>query len=169
MVYITFIPVLSILLLLSAINVVFSRRGPHHPRSEVSKTKHKVDEHISPQGHDIEHDLDKLGVDVDLDKMTEEDKQFYYFMVHDSDNNNALDGLEMLHAALHQNEHFTKADRDIFVQNATAELNHIIDVIDKFIYIADVNNDGYLYYPEYIKAINDNRMQEELEENNSNE
>lgn len=39
--------------------------------------------------------------------MSEDEKNFYYFKLHDSDNNDNLDGLEMLHAATH---HHSKSD-----------------------------------------------------------
>lgn len=38
--------------------------------------------------------------------MTEEELQFYYFKLHDFDQNNMLDGLEIIKAIKHQhNEH----------------------------------------------------------------
>lgn len=33
--------------------------------------------------------------------MTEDEKNFFYFKLHDSDNNDVLDGLELLRAATH--------------------------------------------------------------------
>lgn len=50
----------------------------------------------------------------------------FLFQIHDGDNNNALDGLELLQAAMHQDDHFKKIDRDNFIQKANDELNHII-------------------------------------------
>ena len=38
----------------------------------------------------------------DVSEMTDEEKSFYYFKIHDTDNNNNLDGLEMIKAALHR-------------------------------------------------------------------
>lgn len=37
-----------------------------------------------------------------LSDMSDEEKSFYYFKIHDTDNNNNLDGLEMIKAALHR-------------------------------------------------------------------
>ncbi|TMW51617.1 hypothetical protein DOY81_003267 [Sarcophaga bullata] len=95
------------------------KRGPHHPRSEQSKTR-KVDQHLTHE---------------------------------ETDNNNALDGLEMLQAAIHQDENFKKLDRDNYIQDANDELKHIIAVIDEFLLLADANKDGLLHYPEYVKAV----------------
>lgn len=38
-------------------------------------------------------------------EMSEEEKGFYYFKLHDIDNNDALDGLELMQAAMHGHEH----------------------------------------------------------------
>lgn len=37
----------------------------------------------------------------DLNKMTEEELQFYYFKIHDSDANNKLDGSELVKSLIH--------------------------------------------------------------------
>ncbi|XP_037950614.1 multiple coagulation factor deficiency protein 2 homolog isoform X2 [Teleopsis dalmanni] len=105
------------------------KRGPHHPRSEQSKTR-RVDQHLTHEEHRIEDDLKEMGISVNPEEMTEEEKNFYYFKIHDSDNNNALDGLEMLQAAMHQDDSFKRIDRDNYLQNTSDELNHIIDLTD---------------------------------------
>uniref|UniRef100_A0A1I8PUA8 EF-hand domain-containing protein n=1 Tax=Stomoxys calcitrans TaxID=35570 RepID=A0A1I8PUA8_STOCA len=124
------------------------KRGPHHPRSE-----RKVDQHLTHEEHRIEDDLKEMGIQASVENMSEEEKNFYYFKIHDGDNNNALDGLELLQAAMHQDEHFKTIDRDNFIQKANDELNHIIDVIDEFLVIADANKDGFLHYNEYVRAV----------------
>uniref|UniRef100_A0A1B0FG00 EF-hand domain-containing protein n=1 Tax=Glossina morsitans morsitans TaxID=37546 RepID=A0A1B0FG00_GLOMM len=131
------------------------KRGPHHPRSEQSKTR-KLDQHLTHEEHAIEDDLKDMGINANIEDMSEEELTFYYFKIHDSDNNNALDGLEMLQAAVHQDQKFKKLDRDNYIKNASDELNHIIEVIDEFLLIADANKDGLLHYPEYVKAITEN-------------
>lgn len=37
----------------------------------------------------------------DLSKMTEEELQFHYFKMHDNDNNNKLDGTELIKSLIH--------------------------------------------------------------------
>ena len=37
----------------------------------------------------------------DLDRMSEDEVQFHYFKLHDYDNNNMLDGLELVSALTH--------------------------------------------------------------------
>lgn len=38
---------------------------------------------------------------MDTSKMSEQELQFYYFKMHDSDNNNKLDGIELIHSLIH--------------------------------------------------------------------
>jgi hypothetical protein len=54
----------------------------------------------------------------DVSEMSDEEKSFYFFKVHDTDNNNNLDGLEMIKAALHRH-----GDDD--VKDIKEELTHI--------------------------------------------
>lgn len=54
--------------------------------------------------HDREHIKEHLhGViqDPDLSKMSEEELQFHYFKMHDNDNNNKLDGTELIKSLIH--------------------------------------------------------------------
>jgi len=54
--------------------------------------------------HDKEHIKEHLGGIVnepDLSKMSEEELQFHYFKMHDSDNNNMLDGSELIKSLIH--------------------------------------------------------------------
>lgn len=77
------------------------KRGPHHPRSEQSKTR-KVDQHLTHEEQwvlrqqniffcnylfsyfvcsRIDDDLKDMGINVNLDSMSDEEKNFYYFKV----------------------------------------------------------------------------------------
>ena len=40
-------------------------------------------------------------MDMDQDRMTEEETQFRYFKIHDYDSNNKLDGIELIAALTH--------------------------------------------------------------------
>lgn len=60
--------------------------------------------HDSNRIHDKEHIKEHLhGVlgEPDLSKMTEEELQFHYFKMHDNDNNNKLDGSELIKSLIH--------------------------------------------------------------------
>lgn len=41
---------------------------------------------------------------VDMSKMTDAEIELYYFLLHDTDKNSKLDGLELLHAIFHSTE-----------------------------------------------------------------
>lgn len=48
-----------------------------------------------------------------VSEMSDEEKSFYYFKLHDMDNNDALDGLELIQAAMHQShDHPTEDDHN---------------------------------------------------------
>ena len=60
--------------------------------------------HDSNRIHDREHIKEHLhGVlgDPDLSKLSEEELQFHYFKMHDNDNNNKLDGTELIKSLIH--------------------------------------------------------------------
>ena len=40
-------------------------------------------------------------MDMEQDRMSEEETQFRYFKIHDYDNNNKLDGIELIAALTH--------------------------------------------------------------------
>lgn len=101
---------------------VNGRRGPHHPRGQVAQSRPpKLDEHLEHEREHLSEDLGKIVTD-----MTEEEKNFYYFKVHDTDNNDLLDGLEMLQAATHRSGHLHKLDRDNELESMENELKHIV-------------------------------------------
>lgn len=54
------------------------------------------------------HIGEHVGVPVDTSKMTEQELQFHYFKMHDADNNNKLDGCELVKSLVHWhgNYHF---------------------------------------------------------------
>lgn len=59
----------------------------------------------------IEEDLTGMHVHhKDVTEMTDEEKSFYYFKIHDTDNNDNLDGLEMIKAAIHRHGEFELQD-----------------------------------------------------------
>ncbi|ALC47045.1 CG12817 [Drosophila busckii] len=138
------------------------KRGPHHPRGETRR----VDQHLTHEEHRIDDDLRDMGVQANLEDMSEEEKIFYMFKAHDNDNNNALDGLEMIQSAMHHNsDYLTNAEGGNYLQNSSEDLEHFIDAIDKFLLIADENNDGMLQYPEFVKAVTGGKDQLSLERN----
>lgn len=182
----------------------------------------------------IEEDLQaqQIPTPKSVDEMSDEEKNYFFFKVHDLDGNDKLDGLEIFYSATHhsdsgsgvtddeghQHEHNDEQQNEIdpaiekkneidnekhesetgdSTQNSSVtnlklleidgndeggnkNLNHIIgmlekeaklrinlsrsslniwffssisDVLDNFLNLADLNNDGYLNYAEYAAAV----------------
>ncbi|XP_019540290.2 multiple coagulation factor deficiency protein 2 homolog [Aedes albopictus] len=131
-------------------------KGPHHPKGDFSAKDRKLDEHLRAQDNHIQEDMKQFSFgEKELANMSDEEKNFYFFKLHDSDNNDHLDGLEILHAATHHSDgHVHKLDPN--TGEDESDDNSVIDVIDDFIAYADLDQNGLLTYPEYMKAISTN-------------
>lgn len=51
--------------------------------------------------HFFRHIAEHMDVPIDTSKMTEQELQFHYFKMHDADNNNKLDGCELIKSLIH--------------------------------------------------------------------
>lgn len=49
----------------------------------------------------LQEHLQETLSEQDVNKLTEEELQFHYFKMHDSDNNNMLDGSELIKSLIH--------------------------------------------------------------------
>ena len=47
------------------------------------------------------HIQEHMDVPIDTSKMSEQELQFHYFKMHDADNNNKLDGCELIKSLIH--------------------------------------------------------------------
>ncbi|XP_027199201.1 lymphotoxin beta receptor inhibitor-like [Dermatophagoides pteronyssinus] len=112
------------------------------------------DSRIHDKEHIKEHLHEALG-DQDVSKMSEEELQFHYFKMHDNDNNNMLDGSELIKSLIHwhveESRHLGKnasphGTTKIFTDT---ELEQMIDPI---LQMDDKNNDGFIDYPEFVAA-----------------
>nr|XP_023029869.1 multiple coagulation factor deficiency protein 2 homolog isoform X1 [Leptinotarsa decemlineata]XP_023029876.1 multiple coagulation factor deficiency protein 2 homolog isoform X1 [Leptinotarsa decemlineata] len=157
--YLTIFNYLPILL------VFTEARGPHHPRGEKivkrhvhykpsKETNEKLTEDVQLL-HDKEHlqeHLEDVIPDPDFSKMTDEELEFYYFQVHDTDKNSKLDGLEILQAIIHTDEHNDAEGNDGNHVSSTqsSDLSYYIELIDQVLEEDDADHDGYLSYSEYV-------------------
>lgn len=110
----------------------------------------------------------------DVSEMTDEEKSFFYFKIHDTDNNDFLDGLEMIKAAIHRHGNLELQDELMHVTSKISwglsgltksylnHFNNILGVVDEFLDFADINQDGYLNYAEYVKAMNTSQQENEV-------
>ncbi|GAB0086341.1 multiple coagulation factor deficiency protein 2 [Sergentomyia squamirostris] len=140
----------------SSLLPIYAKRGPHHPRSERGTyTKEKLDVHLTHNDEHIKEDLQAINLQqTQVEEMSLEEKQFYQFKLHDDDNNDMLDGLEILYSANQHENSFHRIDHEKYYDVAEYELKHIVDIIDTFIKEADVNDDGFIDFPEYSSALN---------------
>ncbi|KAH6928784.1 hypothetical protein HPB50_019505 [Hyalomma asiaticum] len=95
-------------------------------------------------GH-IRQDVAKMIELGNAGVMSQDELSFYYFRMHDFDNNHLLDGQEMMAAMFHTSHHEEGA--------AAHEKPEVISEADIASYVdsallADRNHDGYISYPE---------------------
>ncbi|XP_066259867.1 multiple coagulation factor deficiency protein 2 homolog [Euwallacea similis] len=147
-------------------------RGPHHPRGS-SITKRHV--HYTPERNSekitqdtkllqdkqhIQEHLEEMLPKVDLSKKTEAELELYYFLLHDTDKNSKLDGLELLNAILHTTHEEDHDSNDISAMPRSDEedsvdektFNRFVDLVDQVLKEDDKNQDGYLDYAEYVEG-----------------
>lgn len=93
---------------------------------------------------------------VDLE--SEEATRFHYFKLHDYNNDNKLDGLELYNAIAHfAEEHHNEAGAD---EGAEGEKHHgpileheqITKLVDTVLKQDDLNEDGFVDYYEFVQA-----------------
>ncbi|KAJ1522536.1 hypothetical protein ONE63_001722 [Megalurothrips usitatus] len=154
---------------------VFGMRGPHHPRGEVAHhyhyrpnpdqhTKLTHDEQLLQDKEHIREDLGNWATEEAVDKMTPDELQFHYFKLHDLDENIKLDGLEILRAIMHTEEHDDhghdhEGDGDGHDENAVGPvpIEYYIELIDEVLREDDKDNDGFLSYAEYVVGRNQSK------------
>ncbi|KAF6017177.1 MCFD2 [Bugula neritina] len=85
--------------------------------------------------------------------MTEQELQFHYFKLHDYDNNNLLDGLEIIKALTHAHE---EASEHAHNEGTTENTPHkqteeeLVKIIDDVLKDDDLNSDGYISFYEFM-------------------
>lgn len=101
--------------------------------------------------HDIEHLKEDLKTITDLQiegKLTEDETMFYFMRMHDFDDNNKLDGWELLTAMKHMVAHNIKKTEE------DPTINETIEAVDTLMHF-DKNNDGFLEYAELRTSSDD--------------
>merc|ERR1711973_240186 len=124
------------------------QQGQGHPQQHrrVIKDKKEIQNEAEHLKEHMEH--------IDTSKMTEQELQFHYFKMHDTDGNNKLDGLELVKSLIHWHDEANhdpksgqpKPEQKIFLDE---ELKNMIDPI---LESDDKNKDGFIDYPEFIAA-----------------
>jgi Ca2+-binding EF-hand superfamily protein len=108
--------------------------------------------------HDREHIKEHLhGVlgEPDMTKMSEEELQFHYFKMHDNDNNNKLDGSELIKSLIHWHVEESKHLGQNAPPQGTTKIftdQELAQMIDPILDMDDKNKDGYIDYAEFVAA-----------------
>ncbi|XP_054271629.1 ESCRT-I complex subunit tsg101 isoform X1 [Macrosteles quadrilineatus] len=108
-----------------------------------------------------EHMQEHLNVNIDTSKMSEQELQFHYFKMHDADNNNKLDGCELIKSLIHWHEEHSPEEP--FSNND----EEIMELIDQIMTEADLNFDGYIDWIEF-NNLNSNSTKDYDLENDEN-
>ena len=94
--------------------------------------------------------------------MTPEEQNFYYFKLHDTNNDNQLDGLEVVAAFDHvhqeENNSTTVTDQPPPHHERLAD-EELIRLVDDIFKEEDLDRDGYISYEEFKRAIEGNSHQ----------
>ncbi|XP_015596222.1 multiple coagulation factor deficiency protein 2 homolog isoform X2 [Cephus cinctus] len=108
-------------------------------------------DHVHPQqllsaaniAQEKAHIAEHLDVPMDTSKMSEQELQFHYFKMHDADNNNKLDGCELIKSLIHWHGTSVVAGVDGYEDH---ELEFLVDKILKEV---DTDFDGQINWTEY--------------------
>uniref|UniRef100_A0A1A9WNL4 EF-hand domain-containing protein n=1 Tax=Glossina brevipalpis TaxID=37001 RepID=A0A1A9WNL4_9MUSC len=152
-------------------NVPVQQQQAHHVpvQQQTQQAMHVQQQQQVPQGHggqvlnaaniqqEREHIQEHLQVPIDTSKMSEAELQFHYFKMHDSDNNNKLDGCELIKSLIHWHEQGNKEAHHHDPNQPRLEEKIFTDeelvvLIDPILQMDDTSRDGYIDYPEFIKA-----------------
>lgn len=104
-----------------------------------------------------QHIAEHMEVPIDTSKMSEQELQFHYFKMHDSDNNNKLDGCELIKSLIHW--HDNKDEHIGEMPSEGAPENHndaqpyddatLQSLVDPIMDMMDKDHDGFITYTEY--------------------
>jgi len=90
-----------------------------------------------------------MEVPIDTSNMSEQELQFHYFKMHDSDGNNKLDGCELVKSLIHWHDQ-SNHDHNSGQQVPEAKIfkdEELVNMIDPILSSDDKNRDGYIDYP----------------------
>ncbi|CAG0916145.1 unnamed protein product [Notodromas monacha] len=125
--------------------------------------------------YDVQHIEHHMDVPKDPSEMTEQasilaplssllmtfcydrcELQQYYFKIHDSDRNRKLDGIELIQSLIHrhapENKEPLKNKSENYFEQGVFPDKALAKAVDRVLRQHDKNNDGYIDYPEFIRA-----------------
>merc|ERR1712096_577582 len=107
-------------------------------------------------GHEREHMKEHLDIPIDTSKMSDQELQFHYFKMHDTDGNNRLDGCELVKSLIHwhgdESNHKPSSGSGSKVKIFKDQ--ELAGMIDPILVSDDRNKDGFIDYYEFVAAQN---------------
>ena len=107
----------------------------------------------------IRHDLEGQ-INKPKEQMTPEEQNFYYFKLHDTNNDNRLDGLEIVAAFnhVHQEDNDNNNNNTATTAQTPEHQERLADeelirLVDDILKEEDRDRDGYISYEEFKRAI----------------
>ncbi|CAG7838407.1 unnamed protein product [Allacma fusca] len=101
-----------------------------------------------------QHIQEHMDLPIDTSKMSEQELQFHYFKMHDADNNNKLDGCELVKSLIHWHDQ-ANHDPNAGVPIPEAKVfndEELTNMIDPILNNDDKNKDGFIDYAEFVQA-----------------
>jgi len=91
---------------------------------------------------------------IDTSNMSEQELQFHYFKMHDSDGNNKLDGCELVKSLIHWHDssNHEKDSGHPVPEEKIFKDDELVSMIDPILATDDKNQDGYIDYSEFVIA-----------------
>jgi len=105
-------------------------------------------------GQERQHIQEHMDLPIDTSQMSEQELQFHYFKMHDSDHNNKLDGCELVKSLIHwhdQSNHDSKSGMPVPEPKVFTD-DELSQMIDPILQNDDKNRDGFIDYSEFVQA-----------------
>ncbi|CAJ0589550.1 unnamed protein product [Cylicocyclus nassatus] len=109
-----------------------NHKHAHKRRKFAEKSEVQDTEHLALH---LQH-----RINIDPEKMTEEQKRFHYFSIYDLDGNRKLDGLEIMKSMFHDHDQ---------AKLPTMKDEEIEKMVDAALEDFDINGNGFIEYSEY--------------------
>jgi len=133
-----------------------------HPGNDQSESQKSRSHHDSARNNVLHKDIqdekvhmkEHMDVPIDTSNMSEQELQFHYFKMHDSDGNNKLDGCELVKSLIHWHDssnHDPKSGQPVPEEKIFKD-DELVAMIDPILETDDKNKDGYIDYSEFVIA-----------------
>ena len=110
--------------MVSLVPLVTAHIHPHARSAKKSGTAEDIQSHL-------ELELESFNFDS-IKNMTEEERDYHYFRLHDFDKNDLLDGLEVLKAMSHTHAKDNKDDPDQLEESSFDDMVVMIDKVNEY-------------------------------------